>query len=136
MDLLLVGNKCDRIKDRAVSLDLAKAFARNNDLRQIPSTSLGLKAIIYFMDYSVLLKPQLQILQMLRVLFQVLYPKYSTQLNRQLKVYFYQRFVLRRRNIHTFPFHQISSINHQQNLSQIEIRYTYNLQLFDPKEVG
>ena len=33
MDLLLVGNKCDRIKDRAVSLDLAKAFARNNDLR-------------------------------------------------------------------------------------------------------
>ena len=31
--IMLVGNKCDRIRDRAVPLESAKAFARNNDLR-------------------------------------------------------------------------------------------------------
>lgn len=31
--IMLVGNKCDRIKERTVPLESAKAFARNNDLR-------------------------------------------------------------------------------------------------------
>ena len=31
--IMLVGNKCDKIKERTVPLESAKAFARNNDLR-------------------------------------------------------------------------------------------------------
>ena len=33
ISIMLVGNKCDRVKDRAVPLEIGKSFARNNDLR-------------------------------------------------------------------------------------------------------
>ena len=33
ISIMLVGNKCDRVKERAVPLEIGKSFARNNDLR-------------------------------------------------------------------------------------------------------
>ena len=46
--IMLVGNKCDRVKERTVPLESAKAFARNNDLRHVKSVFVTFKRIFSF----------------------------------------------------------------------------------------
>ena len=54
--IMLVGNKCDRIRDRAVPLESAKAFARNNDLRHelVPYTNQSIYLLNSFVETSAL----------------------------------------------------------------------------------
>ena len=38
--IITVGNKCDRIKERAIPQDVAKSFARNNDISFVETSAL------------------------------------------------------------------------------------------------
>ena len=78
--IMLVGNKCDRVKERTVPLESAKAFARNNDLRHVKHCFV-LSFLNNFL-FPVLWKLQPSMRQMLRVPFLQFAQKYSIVLNR------------------------------------------------------
>ena len=77
--IMLVGNKCDRVKERTVPLESAKAFARNNDLRHVKNC-FGYCQKNFLLP--VLWKLQRSMRQMLRVPFLQFAQKYSIVLNR------------------------------------------------------
>ena len=80
--IMLVGNKCDRVKERTVPLESAKAFARNNDLRHVNVKHCFVLSFLNNSLFPVLWKLQPLMRQMLRVPFLQFAQKYSIVLNR------------------------------------------------------
>ena len=80
--IMLVGNKCDRVKERTVPLESAKAFARNNDLRHVKVKHCFVLSFLNHSRFPVLWKLQPLMRQMLRVPFLQFAQKYFTVLNR------------------------------------------------------